>query len=82
MRTVEEQNARYNWLTPEQFAAEFGLTGEYVRSLIRDGELGEKGEIMDVGRGGRHRYRIHPRALARFRQLAIERAMAGRDDAE
>lgn len=78
LRTIEEERARYNWLTPGQFAEEVGVSEEYIRSLIRDGELGGGGDVMDVGRRGRRMYRLHPRTLEKFRRDSIERAAAER----
>lgn len=90
MRTVEEERMRYTWLTPSQAAREIGAdqTGakdggaEYVRSLIRDGKLGEPGEVMDIGRRGRPIYLVHPKAVERFRRESVERYQRSLEERE
>jgi len=70
----DEQEARYTWLTPAQAALAIGASGVgYVRSLLRDGKLGHPGEIMDIGRGKTPLYRIHPRAVERYRRESVAR---------
>lgn len=81
MRTRAQHKARYNGLSPRQFAERIGTSEEHVRGLIRDGwfvwvdGIPECQDVRRVG-AGRPEYRIEAGAVDRwFRERAVtERA--------
>lgn len=85
-RSPEEEQARYTWLTPAQVAERIGANASgakdggaaFVRGLVRAGEIGREGEVMDIGRGKHPVYVIHPRAVDRYIRESVDRIIRRR----
>lgn len=69
LRTPEQEQAAYRYLTSAQVADRLGCEQSHVATLIRAGQL----RAINIGSGSRPEYRIHPDALAEFER---ERAVA------
>lgn len=85
MRTVEQERARYTWMTPRQFGEAIGVGEEHVRDLIRDGVFpadADPPEVLDVRRPGSRRpeYRLSAEALARFYRERAAMAITPRQE--
>ena len=73
-RSRATEVAKYQGLTPKQFANEIGMSEEHIRRMIRDLEAGaphaffRRGEVINVARNPTksRQYRISADALARF----------------
>lgn len=78
--TPEEEQVRYRWLTTRQVAVRLGLDDQKdrgtsaVRALILSRELGQPGEVRDIGSGKTPNYRISEVAVDRYLRTSVERA--------
>lgn len=62
-KTPEQYEADYQWLPPAVVAGQIGVdSADTVRQLIRDGHL----EAIDVSRSSKPRYKVSPKAIAKF----------------
>lgn len=64
MRTREQEVAAFSWLRPTAVAQRLNCTRVQVIGLINDEEL----EAINIGRGDKPEYRIHPDSVARFEE--------------
>lgn len=64
MRTRDQEVAAFTWLRPSAVAKRLGCTRVQVVGLITDGEL----EAINIGRGEKPEYRIHPDSVESFEQ--------------
>lgn len=64
MRTREQEVAAFTWLRTSKVAERLDCTTTQVIGLIDDGTL----EAIDIGRGDKPNYRIHPDSVVAFEQ--------------
>jgi hypothetical protein len=62
MRTRDQEVALWTWLTPSVVMKRLAVARDQVIGLINDGEL----DAIDVGRGDKPVYRIHPDSVSAF----------------
>ena len=80
MRTVKQERARYQWLTPRQWGEQSGCSASHVRALIKAGwfkeESDEQPECINVGlpSAKQKTYLLSPESLKRW---FAERAQKG-----
>lgn len=82
MRTPDQWQTEYTWLSPRAFAERVGLVNDsgqpsedLVRRIIRAGtsDALKPPRVKDVSRSGRARYRIHPDAVALYEAESLRR---------
>lgn len=82
MRTAEEYQAEYQWITPREFAERAGIvkpdgepSPELVRQIIHDGtsEALRPPYVKDISRSSVPRYRIDPEAVELYHEESVRR---------
>jgi len=82
VRTPEQWQAEFVWLSPRAFAERVGLVNDaghpsedLVRRIIRAGtsDALKPPRVKDVSRSGRARYRIHPDSVALYEAESLRR---------
>lgn len=71
MRTVQQERARFSWLSPREFGEAIGVTDQQVRELIAEGWFRTDGKVPEcinvaLPSAKAPRWHISPAALDRF----------------